>query len=209
MSDLLSKPIVLVLNGNWQRTAYTTVGKAIVALTGGIHTPPALVVDVVRNEDGSFSPGIAYKWDDWIKLPVEPHHLAISTTSGAIRCPLVLLEASYKQMPLKAPKLTTRGILERDGFRDQYTGERLTPEEASVDHVIPKHVWKTRGLKGSPNSWENMVACHKRRNHNKGCKTNGSMGMVLTKKPRAPKQLPIHFFIKEPKLREHTPFFES
>jgi hypothetical protein len=125
MSSLLNKPCVLVLNANWQVLPYVTVGEAITKLTGGIHTVPARVVDVVKNEDGSWSPGMTYSWDEWVKLPVEDHHMPILTSSGPVRCPVVVVEPNYAKMPLKTPKLTNAGIHERDGYVDQYTNEKL------------------------------------------------------------------------------------
>lgn len=208
MSSLLNKPIVLVLNANWQRLPYVTVEEAIIKLTGGKSTVPAKVVDVIRQSDGSMSPGMTYSWDEWVKLPVEASHLAILTASGPIRCPLVVVEPGYAGMRLKQPRLSNAGILERDGLVDQYSGELLHPSEASVDHVIPRDVWKKRGLKGSPNRWDNMVTCRKSKNFAKGNRLNHQVGLKPIKKPKAPKPMPICATVTEPKLDEHKPFFQ-
>jgi hypothetical protein len=73
--------------------------------------------------------------------------------------------------------------------------------------VIPKDVWKRMGLKGSPNTWENMVSCHKERNFRKGNNLNGKMGFALLRRPKAPRQVPISALVKKPILKEHEPFF--
>lgn len=207
MSSLLNKAIVLVLNANWQRLPYVTVKDAIVKLTGGITTVPARVVDLVKREDGSISPGMTYSWDEWVKLPVGPEHLALQTSFGPIRCPLVVVEPNYNQMRYKSPRLSTQGVLDRDGYVDQYTGEKLDPKDASVDHVIPKDIWRKKGLKGSPNRWDNLVCTSKKKNFAKGNRMNHQVGYKPLRKPVAPKPLPISSTVSEPKLDEHRPFF--
>ncbi len=207
--SLLNKAIVLSLNSNWERIGYITPKKAIIAVTGGIHTRPALVMRIETDENGKVTETVPVTWDEWIKLPVGPSNLAIETSCGPIRCPLVIVEAGWSRMPLKTPKLTNGGIHERDGYVDQYTLEKLDPKDASVDHIIPKDVWRRRGLKGSPNRWDNMVCCHKERNFKKGNKLNRLAGLSLKKKPKTPKQVPISFLIREVKHPHHAPFFPS
>lgn len=208
MSQLLKKTIVLSLNANWQRIGFLSVERAIISLTGGLHTRPALAIAVTLDEEGNCVETIPMTWDEWIKLPVRPCDLSISTARGAIRCPLVIVEPNFAKMPVKTPKLTSAGIHERDGYIDQYTGEKLDPKDANVDHVIPKDVWRRKNLKGSPNTWENMVCCHKQRNFNKGNRLNAAAGLVLQRKPKAPKQVPISVLIKEPKHPHQAPFFK-
>lgn len=144
-----------------------------------------------------------------MNLPVREGDKVIHIKNGAIRCPTIIISPEYKEMPTKTTPLTNRAVLERDGFIDQYTGEKLAREDASVDHVIAKDVWKRMKLKGSPNSFENMVACKKDRNHRKGNKLNGAMGLSLLRKPKAPKPMPVSFTIREAKLPEHKHFIHA
>src|SRR6478736_10005608 len=134
MESVLEKLIVIKLNRLWQRIGYTTPKKALIALCGGIYggTKPALAMDIETDENGELVFANPTKWEDWIKLPVRECDLAILSHKGAIRCPMVIVSPEFDQMPLKSPKLTSRAILERDGYVDQYTGEKLTRNQASV-----------------------------------------------------------------------------
>lgn len=202
--SILNRDIVLELNANWQRLKWRTVRDAIVCVcpdkSGNIN---ALIVPV--GPQGI--EGAPMTWDEWIKLPVRECDLAISTGRGAIRVPLVIVSANYDQMPLKEPILTKAAIFKRDGFVDQYTGEALHPSEASVDHVIPKDIWNKRKLKGSPERWDNVVTCRKKRNFDKGNKPNFKAGLKLIKKPKAPKVVPASFLITTPKHEHQQPLF--
>jgi hypothetical protein len=204
MSNLLNKAIVLSLNANWERLGYMTVGQAIIALTGGLDTPPALAMHI--DLDTNPIALLPVTWEEWVKLPVRDCDLALNTTRGAIRCPLVMVEPNFKKMPSREPKLSNEAILERDGYIDQYTLEKLQPHEANVDHVIPRDVWRKRGLKGSPDNWTNMVCCKKERNFKKGNKLNAHAGLVLQRRPKAPKRVPLSFLVREVKHPHHQPF---
>ncbi len=207
MSNLLNKPIVLKLNANWERISYIPVHEAITALTGGIHTAPAKVVRVEETEGGEAHAVCPMGWDEWVTLDVPDGYPFINTTRGKIRCPMVIIEPNFAKMPMREPKLDRVGIYERDGYRDQYTNEICEPHELSIDHVIPRDVWRKRGLKGSPDTWENMVTCKKERNFRKGNKLNGAMGLTLIRRPKRPKAVPASFLIKQPLHKHHVPFF--
>ncbi len=199
--SILDDQICLKLNSAWQRLGYCSPREAIVAMTGEVEggTPPALAMDIEVDAEGKLISSVPTKWDDWINLPVRTSDLAISSSFKAIRCPVVLLIPSYDQMPVKAPKLTSRAILERDGYVDQYTGERLTKAQASVDHVIPRD-------RGGKDTWYNLVCCEKKRNHAKSNKLNREIGLRLLKKPHAPRPIPVSEYVKEARHPHHLPF---
>ncbi len=204
MESVLDKELVLVLNKNWMALSYVTPRKALIALCGGIDggTPPALALDIEVDENGhTVEPLSAYatKWEDWVKLPVRPGDMALHAKSGPFRCPTVLIMPSYSEMPQKAQKLTSRAILERDGYVDQYTGRQLKPSEASVDHVIPKDL-------GGKNTWFNMVCMEKKANHEKSNRRNREVGLRLIRKPLEPKPVPVSSTIKKAKHSTHKPF---
>jgi hypothetical protein len=151
--------------------------------------------------------GHPMNFDEWMKLPVRPGDEAISTGRSVIRAPLAIIASNYCDMPVKEPILSKEGIFKRDGNTDQYTGEKLDRADLSVDHVIPKDVWKKRKLKGSPDRWDNLVTCKKKRNFDKGNKTNFQAGMKLRRKPKAPKALPLHAIINEIRHPYHAALF--
>lgn len=196
---------VLKLNAAWQPFGYTTVKEAIIAMCGKPGgTIPALALDVELDDKGNMTKAIPTKWADWIKLPVGSNE-AIGTKTGQIRAPRILVDPNYSKVAIKRRKLSSRAILERDGYVDQYTGEKLSPIDANVDHVISRDVWKKRGLKGSPDQWTNMVCCAKERNRRKSNKTAGSLGMTLLKRPVEPLPIPASFLLK-PKHESHVCF---
>ncbi len=199
--SVLDKQVVLKLNANWMRLGYCTPRQAIIAMTGEVEggSPPALALDITLDENGDLLSAIPTKWEDWVKLPVRSQDLSISSHKEAIRCPVLLVCPAYAKMPLKAKKLTTRAILERDGLIDQYTGEKLTREQASVDHVIPKD-------RGGKNTWFNMVTCDKKRNHEKSNRLNREIGWRLIRKPVEPRAIPVSETITEVRHPHHAPF---
>ncbi len=202
--SVLKKCIVLELNKNWLRTKFRTVEDAIVSLCideSGI--PNMLAIPV--GPDGI--EGHPINWDEWMKLPVRDCDLAISSPFKAIRVPLVIISPNYGGNALKAPQLTSNAIFERDGLIDQYSGEQLTREQATLDHVIPQDVWKKRGLKGTPHTWRNLVTCKNTRNFQKGNSTNHRAGLKPIRKPKEPPSLPVHILINQPRHPLQAPFF--
>jgi hypothetical protein len=201
MSDILDKAIVLKLNANWEPLGWTTPRKAFVDLCGGMYggTPPALALSTALDENGKLVEAVPMKWEEWMKLDVRPQDLAVQTKSGAIRCPTVIISPNYNKMPLVTPKLTKRAILERDGFRCAYTGDKLHASQLNVDHISPRS-------RGGRDTWENLVACRRDINTKKGNKTNKEAGLTLLKKPHAPKPVPKSFTVREVKRPEHAAF---
>jgi hypothetical protein len=202
MSDVLNKLTVLKLNANWQPLEWTTPKRAFIDMCGGQYggTPPALGIDISFDEDGNLTYAHPTKWEDWQKLPVRECDLSVITKTGPVRVPTVLVAPNYREMPLVEIALSNEAILQRDGLVDQYTGEKLTRAEATVDHVVPKD----RG--GAAKDWSNMVTCRKDRNHKKGNKLNEEVGYKLIRKPFKPKAMPKSFLIDKAKRPEQAPF---
>jgi hypothetical protein len=200
-ASLLDKPIVLKLNANWERIGWTTPRKAFVDLCGGAYggTPPALALSVAIDENGELVEAIPMKWEEWMKLPVRECDLGISTRSGAVRVPTVLIAPNYQKMPLIKPRLTKRAILERDGYRCQYTNEKLPPSQLNIDHVVPRN-------RGGKDTWGNLVASRKDLNSKKGNKLNEEIGYSLVRKPTEPKAVPKSYTINEARHPTQLPF---
>lgn len=200
MESVLTKPIVLKLNRNWERIEWTTPKDALIAMCSNPSgTPPALAMSIDVDENGNLVEALPVTFDEWIKLPVREIDLSIGTKNGAIRCPLVIIAANYSKMPMKTPRLSTGNILERDGYIDQYTGEKLSKSEANVDHVIPRHL-------GGRDSWENMVCTSRKLNSMKGHRRNEELGLRLIRKPKAPMAIPASATIRRGHHKHHEPF---
>lgn len=70
-----------------------------------------------------------------------------------------------------------RSVFVRDKYRCQYCGEKCS--HPTIDHIIPQSM-------AGKSTWENCVACCKKCNTKKGCKTMKEAHMFLLKRPVQP-----------------------
>jgi 5-methylcytosine-specific restriction endonuclease McrA len=178
MNDVLYKATVLVLNRNWQAIDAKTPAQAFCMMANG----NATALDMVGG--GDMRP---VKWQDWIHLPVREEDYAVRTVRGLVRIPTVLV--LYNRVPKRRPKLSAKGIWERDGGHCQYTGRKLSSNEGNIDHIVPRS-------RGGKTTWENCVLADKRINSLKGNRLPEEVGLYLKRRPKAPKELPVTFFIR-------------
>jgi 5-methylcytosine-specific restriction endonuclease McrA len=180
MSEFLNKATVLVLNRNWQAINVRTPSEAFCMMATNVAT--ALEIE----GEGLIRP---VTWDEWITLPVRTQDIAVHTVRGAIRVPTVIVAVNFAKVPKKRPKLCSKTIRERDGNRCQYTGQVLTSDEGSLDHVLPRS-------RGGKDTWENLVWASKAVNTRKGNRMPHEAGLKLLTVPRAPKELPVTALIR-------------
>lgn len=91
--------------------------------------------------------------------------------------PSVVQLRRYVRVPYRRrATLTRRGVFIRDGHTCQYCGR---PAE-NIDHVHPRS-------RDGAHEWENVVAACTRCNSKKGDRTPAEAGMVLNRRPFAPK----------------------
>jgi 5-methylcytosine-specific restriction endonuclease McrA len=176
---LIDKPIVLVLNRNWQAINVRTPADAFCQLATNVAT--ALDVD-----GESIRP---VTWDEWIQLPIRPQDNSVQTMRGPIRIPTIVVSVNYARVPKRRPRLSARTIRERDANRCQYTGRTLRPDEGSLDHVVPRS-------RGGRDTWENLVWSARDVNQRKADRLPHEAGLKLLNVPRAPKELPATAFIR-------------
>jgi 5-methylcytosine-specific restriction endonuclease McrA len=179
MSNLIHKPIVLVLNRNWQAINVRTPADAFCQLATNVAT--ALDVD-----GENIRP---VKWDEWIHLPIRAQDESVQTVRGAIRIPTIIVAVNHARVPKRRPSLSACTIRERDDNRCQYTGRTLQPDEGSLDHVVPRS-------RGGRDSWENLVWSAKDVNQRKADRLPHEAGLKLLAVPRAPKELPATALIR-------------
>lgn len=179
MSDILSRPTVLVLNRHWQAIDVKSPAEAFGMMAAGSASGLDISEDVMR----------PVKWTEWLTLPVREHDLPVRTVRGAVRAPTVLVLARFARMPRRRLSFSLRGLWERDGGVCQYTGRRLQPGEGNIDHVIPRS-------RGGASSWENCVLACKRINQRKGDRTPDEAGLQLLRAPSPPRELPASAFIR-------------
>ncbi len=206
MNNVANKLICLNLNANWQPVGFKTVKDAIVDLCGaesnGKPSTMALDIEYELDENGqpifdeakSMNP---VSWEEWMMLPIRPWDLAINSPTRSIRVPTVIIATNFNKMPIKTfkGKPSKDGIWNRDQGICQYTGKKLTKDQSTIDHVIPRS-------KGGQDTWTNMVVCDKTLNSKKGNKLNSELGLKLRKEPIEPSPTPMSALIREAK--HHT-----
>lgn len=175
------KIICLCLNKRWQPIGVKSVRDAFSEL---VH-PNCVALNIIykKNEDGSLNFSEiediqAVKWNEWLKLPIRECDFEIHTSKMAIRVPTIIASSKYSDIPVRTFRPTKNNIWLRDKGVCQYSKRKLKPEEANIDHLIPKS-------RGGANTWENMVLCHKDINSKKGNKTPEEAGLKLMKTPKA------------------------
>jgi 5-methylcytosine-specific restriction endonuclease McrA len=179
--DHLKNETVLVLNRNWQAIHVKNPAEAITMM----YSDNATALDI-RGEDHM----VPLRWNDWIKLPIdEEREDFIQTVNGKIKIPKVLVLCRYDKVPRKRPKFSLKGVWERDNGTCQYTGKKLHPHDANIDHVIPRS-------RGGKTDWSNCVLSHKEINSKKADRTPEEAGLKLLRKPADPKELPATFYIR-------------
>jgi 5-methylcytosine-specific restriction endonuclease McrA len=171
---------VLVLNRNWQAIGIKSIAEAFSCM----YSDAATGLDI-RGTD-VMTP---YRWNDWINLPLDDESNYISTVNMQIKVPKVIILCHYSQVPKKRPKFSNHNIWVRDGGICQYTGQKLTPNEANIDHVIPRS-------RGGRTTWTNCVLTHKKVNSLKSNRTPEEAGLKLIRQPKEPQALPTICYIK-------------
>jgi len=114
---------------------------------------------------------------------LEEYDKEIHSVSFTIKLPSVVRLLKMIKWTKRPVKFSRQNIYIRDNYRCQYCGKKLSPEELTYDHVIPKS-------KGGKTVWENIVTCCPSCNRKKGGRTPEEAGMRLLKKPTRPKWLP-------------------
>lgn len=119
-------------------------------------------------------------WDEWCQLPIREFDEVIKTTRGNVRAPSIILCTEHDRVRWHKRKFPTReNIWVRDDFTCCYTGRRLTRDELSVDHIVPKS-------KGGEDTWLNLVTCAKDINCEKADKDLKDFRLKLKHKPFVP-----------------------
>ena len=206
MNNVANKLICLNLNANWQPVGFKTVKDAIVDLCGSESNgkPSTMALDIEYELDDNGQPIFdeaksmnPVSWDEWMLLSIRPWDLFINSPTRSIRVPTVIIATNFNKMPIKTfkGKPSKDGIWNRDQGICQYTGKKLSKDQSTIDHVIPRS-------KGGGDTWTNMVVCEKELNSKKGNKLNSEIGIKLRKDPIEPNPMPVSALIREAK--HHT-----
>lgn len=218
-APILRQKIVLNVNTRWEPIGYKMVRKALVDMTGGKsgNTPPAhaFIIEYEKDDNGIYDfskPSIMrpVPFDEWLEQPIRGHDAVVHTPHRQIRVPTVIMSVNMDKNPaIKKKHPTKRDILVRDNFTCQYTGKRYSAKELTIDHVISRAEWKRRGLPGTPDTWENLVASYGPINLEKGDKPLSETGLKLIRKPIAPPEMCLTQLIREIRHRDWLLFFDK
>jgi 5-methylcytosine-specific restriction endonuclease McrA len=178
--NILRNETVLVLNRCWQAINVKSPTEAISMM----YDDSATALDI-RGDDYM----VPLKWEDWISLPYDEDSSYVNTVSLQVKIPKIIVLSKFDRVPKKRPKFTAKNIWLRDNGICQYSGKKLSPNEANIDHVLPKS-------RGGLTNWTNCVLTHKEINAKKADKTPEESGLKLLRKPVAPKELPVTFYIR-------------
>lgn len=98
--------------------------------------------------------------------------------------PAVLVLTEYIGVHNDMAPYTKRNIYSRDYNICQYCGVETTPNNRTVDHVIPRAHWNPRRYSFRLNSFENIVTCCRSCNLKKRNRTPQQADMQLIRKPK-------------------------
>jgi 5-methylcytosine-specific restriction endonuclease McrA len=145
------------------------------------------LVEVVSIDDGQY---LSYDFADWVEVSeakrrFEPdQHDWVSAVHFQIAVPKIVRLLGYDRIPQAGVKLNRRNLFARDRNRCQYCGSRLSTNELSLDHVVPRS-------QGGQNTWENIVCACVRCNVRKGGRTPEQANMKLITQPQKPRCSPV------------------
>ena len=179
--SILDKRICLTLNSIWQPISVQCVKRSLNDLYSGTFQALNIEYKLEGNkyDFNSLESINTVDWDEWIKLPVRNFDYRICTPSLSLRAPTVLITKRYSKMPIANLKPTAKGVRKRDNNVCQYTGKKLSNDQGSIDHILPR-------AKGGNDSWENLVYCEREINLFKGDRTLTESGLKLIKTPKEP-----------------------
>lgn len=107
---------------------------------------------------------------------VEESDGTIMSGKAEYKLPTVVRLRHYRRVPHFKISPSRRNILQRDDHTCQYCVKKFTPQELTLDHIMPRS-------RGGKSSWENLVAACYKCNHKKNDQTPEEAGMKLHRKP--------------------------
>lgn len=126
---------------------------------------------------------------------IEEYTRNIHSVSFSLKLPAVVRLLRFVKRPKIPVKFSRQNIYIRDDHKCRYCGKRLTTDELTWDHVLPR-------ARGGKTEWENVVTCCIKCNRKKGGRTPSEASMALIKKPSIPVWLPL---LKISLHFKHTP----
>lgn len=174
---MLAHKKVLVLNKSWRPIAIIGLEKAfnkIFALYSD-GSPKAKIIDACNDFR-------IYDWREWSQLSLEEGEFGLRTVSAVYKCPEIILYTRYDKVPCLKASFSRRTIYRRDNNTCQYCGIKMTNDDISLDHIVPR-------CQGGVTNWENIVVACLDCNSRKAGRTPKQAGMNLLKDPKRPRTI--------------------
>ena len=115
---------------------------------------------------------------------IEEYDREIRSAFLVIKMPAVVRLINRFRRGKKAVKFSRHNILARDGWKCGYCGDKVTTQDMTQDHVIPRS-------QGGKTCWENIVTCCSDCNAKKANRTPRQAGMRLRREPYKPTWVPL------------------
>jgi 5-methylcytosine-specific restriction endonuclease McrA len=179
--SILERDIVLEVNRSYLPIGWRTVGEAMVLLC----RDSVRVQPVTIQEDGAPFLHDLMRWEQWLRSPIRKPDRVVRASTQLVPVPEVIIDCENTYMPHEVLSLDLRGLYIRDKGIDQYTGEKLTMADATMDHVIPRS-------HGGDTSWLNLVLTRRDVNQFKADRTPAQAGLRLIREPKIPPPVPVY-----------------
>ncbi|MFM1802207.1 MAG: hypothetical protein RJA81_1559 [Planctomycetota bacterium] len=172
---------VLVLNRIYMAVQVISVKRALSMIYKGD-------AEIILVQDNGYFE--SFDFHHWVERSLErmgswdPEDDVLRSVHFELEAPRIIRLLTYDRLPKQRIKFNRRNLFARDGNRCQYCNKKFSPQELSMDHVVPRS-------RGGPATWENIVTACLRCNVRKGGRTPQGAGMPLVRKPERPKTSPL------------------
>jgi hypothetical protein len=176
---------ILVLNKFYFPVGVETVERTFSNIFSGSVFPLDIVYET--NDEGNVNFNAVESFiavrsvDEWINIGIRPYDDFIQTTKGPVRIPQVVICSRFDKIVFCKVQFPTKSnILKRDNYTCVYTGKKLSKDQVSIDHILPRS-------RGGRDTWENLVCCDREINIWKGDRTPSECKLKLRYAPFKPK----------------------
>jgi len=181
MGDILTSR-VLVLNSNFVPINIISLKKALIKLVKN-------VAEIVTIENERYSSWNFTSWAEISELRRDFEELGkydeiIGLGGFTFIIPRIIRVLTYDRFFKHPIKLNRKNIFARDKCICQYCHKKFSPQNLSIDHIIPRS-------QGGQSIWENLVCSCYKCNSKKRDRTPTQAGMKLLKQPHRPASPPI------------------
>ena len=137
-------------------------------------------------------------------LTLAEYEQRVSSPTYTMKVPSVIVFKNNKRTRVKLARFSRKNVWVRDEGKCQYCGIHVSPDNYTLDHVVPK-------TRGGTTHWGNVVACCYSCNQKKGDKSVQQAGMRLLKPVVKPQVLPyiqdVEFYVEQKNLPQEWKYW--